>query len=189
MRPILLAMLCLSIVTACKEDDLAKGPAPVKMTPEALGHYCQMNLTEHPGPKAQIHLEGLPAPIYFAQVRDAIAYQKMPEQSHAISAFYVNDMAVAPSWEAPGDDNWIAASAVQFVVGSDMVGGMGAPEVVPFSSGSAAQAFADIHGGQVLELGQIADAHVLAPEESEPSAVDDQDFIDRLSRMSNERNG
>ncbi|WP_409998019.1 nitrous oxide reductase accessory protein NosL, partial [Escherichia coli] len=25
------------------------------MTEEALGHYCQMNLTEHPGPKAQVH--------------------------------------------------------------------------------------------------------------------------------------
>jgi nitrous oxide reductase accessory protein NosL len=30
------------------------------MTEEAVGHFCQMELLEHPGPKAQAHLDGLP---------------------------------------------------------------------------------------------------------------------------------
>jgi copper chaperone NosL len=186
MKRLLLAALCLSALAACKEDDLASVPMPVRMTPDALGHYCQMNLAEHPGPKAQVHLKGLDAPIYFAQVRDAIAYQRMPEQSHAIAAVYVNDMSMAPSWDAPGDDNWIAASDALFVVGSDMIGGMGASELVPFSDPVAAAAFAGEHGGRVAALAAIADADVLTPEEGTPVAADEQDFSARLSRLAAE---
>jgi copper chaperone NosL len=150
-----LAMLLIAALTiaGCREEKAA----------EALGHYCQMNLTEHPGPKAQVHLEGMPAPLFFSQVRDAIAYQRMPEQSHAIRAIYVNDMAVAPSWDQPGVDNWVAADMAVYVVGSQISGGMGAPELVPFTSRDAAEAFIARHGGAVLALSEIPDAQILAP--------------------------
>lgn len=182
MKPAFLAILCLATLVACKED-LAILPEPVKMTPEALGHYCQMNLSEHPGPKAQVHLKGVDAPIYFAQVRDAIAYQRMPEQSHAIAEIYVNDMSVAQSWQEPGDDNWLVVSSAHFVVGSDMKGGMGAPEVVPFSERDAAKAFVAKHGGRIVGLAAITDADVLTPNENNLDAVDNQEFIDRLDRL------
>lgn len=188
MKHALLAALCLTALAACKEDDLAAVPSPVRMTTDALGHYCQMNLTEHPGPKAQVHLKGIAAPIYFAQVRDAIAYQRMPEQSHAISVVYVNDMSIAPSWDAPGDDNWIAAESAVFVVGSDMVGGMGAAELVPFSDSASAAAFAERHGGRVVALDAVEDVDVLTPEQDAPVVADDQDFSARLSRLANEGN-
>ncbi|MDZ4093708.1 MAG: nitrous oxide reductase accessory protein NosL, partial [Paracoccaceae bacterium] len=87
-------MICRAIVlglllplAACRED--APLPGPVAMTAEAVGHYCQMGILEHPGPKAQVHLDGLPAPLFFSQVRDAVAYQRMPEQSGRIIAIYV----------------------------------------------------------------------------------------------------
>lgn len=188
MKHVVIAAVCLSALAACKED-IASLPEPVKMTPEALGHYCQMNLSEHPGPKAQVHLKGVDAPIYFAQVRDAIAYQRMPEQSHSIAAIFVNDMSIAPSWEAPGNDNWLAATSAHFVVGSDMVGGMGAPELVPFSQLQAAEDFAALHGGRIVGLAAIADSDVLSPSETTPGAEDDQEFIDRLSRLEREGNG
>lgn len=56
------------------------------MTPEPLGHFCKMNLLEHPGPKAQVFLEGNTAPLFFSQVRDAIAYMRGPEQVAPILA-------------------------------------------------------------------------------------------------------
>lgn len=184
-------LTALLALVACNEDETASRPAPVAMTEEALGHYCQMTLVEHPGPKAQIHLAGMPAPLFFSQVRDAIAYQRMPEQSHAITAIYVNDMAAAPSWEAPGIDNWLLAENALFVVGSDAKGGMAAPELVPFSSRTAAEAFKAERGGAILSLAEIPDAEVLTPVELEhdpgSAADDDEDWLDRLQSLSDTR--
>lgn len=161
MKPALLLLAALALA-ACREDE-ATLPAAVAMTDAALGHYCQMNLTEHPGPKAQVHLRGMPAPLFFSQVRDAIAYARMPEQSHAIDAIYVSDMSRATGWDAPGPDNWMLADTAHYVVGAQVRGGMGAPELVPFSARADADAFAARHGGAVQALADIADETVLAP--------------------------
>lgn len=162
MKPALIALALLALA-ACREDEAAAPPEPVTMTAEAVGHYCQMTVLDHPGPKAQIHLAGLPAPIFFSQVRDAVAYLRMPEQSHAVRAVFVSDMAAAADWENPGPDNWIAAGDAVFVVGSDRTGGMGAPEIVPFSTAEAARAFAAQYGGTPMSLDQIPDSAALAP--------------------------
>lgn len=184
MRRLALLAIPLALLAACKEDDLAGQPLPVAMTQDALGHYCQMELAEHPGPKAQVHLAGAEAPLFFSQVRDAISYQRMPEQSHAITAIYVNDMAAAPSWEEPGTENWIAAETAHYVIGSRMAGGMGADELVPFSDPQAAAAFAGLHGGAVVRLAEVADDDVLAPAEDPRAGPDPDDFRDRLDRLS-----
>lgn len=164
-RPLALVALAAFVLLAGCKEELAQAPAAVPLTTEATGHFCQMNLLEHPGPKAQVHLAGLPDPLFFSQVRDAVAYQRMPEQSHAIAAIYVNDMAAAPSWENPGAANWIAAETALYVVGARTPGGMGAPELIPFSNRTTAEAWAAEHGGQVLALGDIPDTEVLAPVE------------------------
>jgi copper chaperone NosL len=186
----LLILLAVFSLTACKED-VATSPAPVSLTAEAVGHYCQMDLLEHPGPKAQVHLDGLPDPLFFSQVRDAIAYQRMPEQSHAITAIYVNDMAAAPSWDQPGANNWIDATQAHYVIGSDAAGGMDAPELVPFRHAADAQAFAKKRGGHVVTLTQVADADVLSAVPIAATAGDDpteeDDFQARLERLSKER--
>ncbi|WP_425101366.1 nitrous oxide reductase accessory protein NosL [Tropicibacter sp. S64] len=162
-RLIALALVAL-MLSGCKEE-VAERPLPVTMTAEAVGHYCQMDLLEHPGPKAQVHLSGLPDPLFFSQVRDAIAYQRMPEQSHAIAAIYVSDMGAAPSWEAPGADNWIAAETAVYVVGATVAGGMGAPELIPFADRAAAEDFVARNGGEILSLLSVPDETVLAPVE------------------------
>ncbi|MDX5383125.1 MAG: nitrous oxide reductase accessory protein NosL [Rhodobacterales bacterium] len=174
---------------ACKED-VASLPAPVSLTMQAVGHYCQMDLLEHPGPKAQVHLDGLPDPLFFSQVRDAIAYQRMPEQSHSVRAIYVNDMAAAPSWEQPGADNWIDATIAHYVIGSDAAGGMDAPELVPFLRAEDAAAFAAARGGRVVTLAQVADADVLSAIPVLAQSVDgaaEDDFDARLKRLTLER--
>ena len=185
MKRLLLTIALLSLA-ACKED-IAQDTSPVLLSADALGHYCQMNLLEHDGPKGQAHLAGLPAaPLFFSQVRDAIAYMRMPEQSHAILTVWVNDMgAQGATWAAPGADNWITVEEAFYVVGARVVGGMGAPEVVPFSEQTKATEFAAENGGNVMRLADIPDSAVLAPvalDGEEPES----DFQDRLRALSRE---
>lgn len=134
MKLALALLLPLVIIAGCKDTQSRRTdlPVPLELTEEAAGHYCQMVILEHQGPKAQVHLDGYPAPLWFSQVRDGIAYLKSPEQSAEILVLYVNDMGKAVSWTEPGADNWIDASTAYFVVGSDAMGGMGAPELAPF---------------------------------------------------------
>ena len=187
----LLLVAALTLLSACKEE-VAQSPAPQDMTAETLGHYCQMHLLEHPGPKAQVFLEGYPAPLFFSQVRDAIAYMRAPEQVAPILAVYVNDMGrTGATWETPGDGNWIPADTAFYVVGSVREGGMGAPEAVPFSSRQSAQAFSLTEGGRVLALAGITDDMVLAPVETgaDEGTGDDDDFDGRLRALPNKAGG
>ena len=189
LRPVLLAAM-LALLSACKEEAV-QSTAPLDMTPETLGHYCQMNLLEHPGPKAQVFLEGNPAPLFFSQVRDAIAYMRGPEQVAPILAVYVNDMGqTGATWEKPGDGNWIPADAAFYVVGSARAGGMGAPETVPFSTRERAEAFATAEGGRVLALAEVTDDMVLTPVETDADdGADDADFDGRLRALPNKTGG
>jgi copper chaperone NosL len=176
----------LALLAACQERT-AQDLTPQDMTAETLGHYCQMNLLEHPGPKGQVFLEGMPAPLFFSQVRDAIAYMRGPEQMAPILIVYVNDMGAAgATWDNPGDGNWVAIDKAVFVVGSHREGGMGAPETIPFSSRQKAEEFARGEGGRVLSLAEITDDMVLTPVEdgADPHLHgEDAEFENRLRAM------
>ena len=181
----------LVLLAGCREE-VVQSTAPQDMTPETLGHYCQMNLLEHPGPKAQVFLEGNAAPLFFSQVRDAIAYMRGPEQVAPILAVYVNDMGrTGATWDRPGEGNWIVADMAFYVLGSARAGGMGAPEAVPFSSRERAEAFVHAEGGRVLTLADITDDMVLAPVEAgaDQGDDDDADFDGRLRGLPNKAGG
>lgn len=171
MKKLVLIPLLALPLSACKEE-MAQLPDPVEMTEEALGYYCQMALVEHDGPKGQAHLDGMPEPLFFSQVRDVIAYLHMPEQSHAVQVAYVQDMTDA-TWEAPG--GWMPAHAALYVAGSDAVGGMGAPEFVPFSDPVAADAYVREHGGRVVAFEEIRAENVLG--ETAPMEMANPDDI------------
>ncbi|MDO5657139.1 MAG: nitrous oxide reductase accessory protein NosL [Paracoccus sp. (in: a-proteobacteria)] len=180
-----LALIALVALSACREEQAAI-PGPVTMTESAVGHFCQMNVLEHPGPKAQVHLKDVMDPLFFSQVRDAIAYQRMPEQSHEVIAVYVSDIAQAESWDFPGADNWIAQESAVYVLGSDREGGMGAAETIPFSTREAAEAFIADHGGEIRALDQITTEEVLSPDDGASAAAEDDsagDYADRLRRL------
>lgn len=156
---LLAAILTLS---ACKED-ITVAPEAAPLTEEALSYFCQMNIAEHGGPKGQIHLAGHPQPLFFAQVRDLVAYLKSPEREAEITAIYVSDMGVAPSWDQPGANNWTAADTAIFVVGAGVAGGMGAPEIVPFASQQAADDFIARFGGRAMSMKLIPDDAAIGP--------------------------
>jgi len=186
-----LFVAALTLLSACKEE-VAQNTAPQDMTPETLGHYCQMNLLEHPGPKAQVFLEGNAAPLFFSQVRDAIAYVRGPEQVAPIIAVYVNDMGrPGAAWDRPGDGNWIVADKAFYVLGSARSGGMGAPEAVPFSTRERAEDFVRAEGGRVLTLADITNDMVLAPVDAgaDQGNDDDADFDGRLRALPNKAGG
>jgi copper chaperone NosL len=155
-------------LTRCKEE-VATFPDPVPLTEENVSFFCQMNVLEHGVPKARIHLEGQPAPLFFAEVRDAIAYLKSPERDACVLGTYVSDMGVATGWDTPRQDNWVSAETSLFVIEADVAGGMGAPEIVPFISERADVDFTARYGGRIVDLASIPDAAVLGP--------DNPDFI------------
>ena len=161
------ASICLAwllLLSACNEQSAKQDvPAPVAMTEEAVGHYCNMTILEHTGPKAQIHLERLLYPIFFSQVRDAIAFMRMPEETQEPVVIYVNDMGKSEQWDFPGDDTWIDIQKAFFVINSTRTGSMGAPEAIPFGTKAAAKSFSGKHGGEVVRLTDIPDAYVLGP--------------------------
>lgn len=151
MKRLMGMVLVLSLLLpACSKEDAAEAPSPVATSPDATGHYCGMLLAEHHGPKGQILLKSGNGPVWFTSVRDAFTFLALPEEPKDVAAVYVSDMGKAPSWEKPGDTNWILADSAAYVIESDQVGGMGGLEAIPFSEASAAQSFVDQHGGRVV---------------------------------------
>lgn len=155
-------MLSFALATAgCREKASEAPPPPQHLTADATGHYCGMALAEHPGPKGQIILASRTDPVWFSSARDAFAFTILAEESKDVRAIYVSDMGKAPTWDKPGDDNWVDAHQAFFVVDSRKQSGMGAPETVPFSDRAAADKFAESNGGRVLSFSEVPHDYVL----------------------------
>ncbi len=152
MKPALLLAAVLALA-ACKTEEDARAPAP--MPEDAIAYDCQMYMVDHPGPKAQVLLSGYDEPFWFSQVSAAMAFLNGPEKLAPVEAVFVSDMASARSWSEPGAENWIAADAARYVIGSDQMGGMGTPEAISFATPEAAGAYQAEHGGRVVGFGEV----------------------------------
>jgi copper chaperone NosL len=154
MKLLIRAALLASVIlaAACSKDESAETPPPVATAPDATGHYCGMLLAEHAGPKGQILLASGDTPVWFTSVRDTFTFLSLPEEPKDVAAVYVSDMGKAPSWEKPGDTNWILADRAVYVIESDQTGGMGGAEAVPFGDEAAATSFIAAHGGRIVAL-------------------------------------
>ena len=165
------ALAVLILLPACGEERSAEIPEPRELTRAAVGHYCNMIVEDHPGPKGQIFLSDRADPIWFSSVRDTFAFTLLPEEAKNIAAIYVNDMGRA-SWAAPEAGTWIDAKTAWYVIGSGRRGGMGAPETVPFAARSAAESFVAEHGGTVVAFADVpADAVLGEVRDSEDPAT------------------
>jgi len=151
-------LAALALLASCRDDSTGAMPPPVPINDDStVAYFCHMLLVNMPGPKAQVILEGVDEPLFFGQVRDGVAYMKQPERTAPILAFYVNDMARAKSWQQPGRNNWTNGKKAFYVVGADVKGGMGAPELAPFARREDAEAFAHEKGGKVVSFDDIPD--------------------------------
>ena len=166
-------LLLLLVLAACDDAEQVAGPPPREPGPSDVGNYCGMVLAEHPGPKAQIFLAGRADPLWFTQVRDAIAFTRLPEEPRDVTAIWVNDMGRTTNWQAPEAGAWADGRSAWFVIESSRAGGMGAPEAVPFGAEPPARAFARAHGGRVVRLDEIPDDYVLGwtPQDNAPPAA------------------
>lgn len=175
LRVLLSVVLAAGMLAGCKDETTsAAPPPPLEVQADATGHYCGMLLADHAGPKGQIHVTSGP-PYWFSSVRDTIAFTRLPEEPRDIVAIYVNDMGRARNWDQPEPGTWIDARQAYFVIESNQVGGMGAPEAVPFSDPAAAEAFRAKHGGRVVRLEEIPDEYVLGAVQLEHQANGDTD--------------
>ncbi|MDE3028727.1 MAG: nitrous oxide reductase accessory protein NosL [Paracoccaceae bacterium] len=158
-RLLLVTVAALSLA-ACRQDASAGKPQPAQLTADAVGHYCQMLVADHAGPKSQIFLKGVKTPLWFGQVTDAIAYLHDPERDGEIVAFYVTDTARADSWAVPGDKAWTDGQKAVYVLDSNRKGGMGMPEAIPFANRADAEAFVKDVGGRVATLAEVPESYV-----------------------------
>jgi len=161
----LLASTWLALLVACGEDAVQAKPEPIALTRQDTGYFCGMIVADHTGPKSQIILRGdISRPLWFTTARDGVAFQRLPEESRPIHAFYVSAVDLG-GWEHPELDlsHMIEAGVAWFVIGSEKLGSMGAPETIPFADRDAARAFAEDFGGEVLRLQDIPDHYILGP--------------------------
>lgn len=150
-------------------EDTASAPPPEEYGGEAIGYFCNMLLSEHGGPKGQVHLSGREEPLWFSSVRDTVAFTLLEGEPKNVSAIYVNDMGKATDWAEPEPGTWIVLNDAWLVIGSRRMGGMGLPEVVPFGTPEGAEDFAAEHGGRVLRLAEVPADYVLgSPQMPEP---------------------
>lgn len=172
-----LVMTAPLVLDACGDDE-PEVPKPHALTAEATGRYCHMLLSEHQGPKGQIHLKSAKEPLWFSSVRDTVTFTLLPEEPKDIVAIYVTDMTSA-DWSQPGDDSWMNAREAYYVIRSDLASGMGAPEAVPFKREEGAKAFRAAHGGEIVRFDAIPKDYILGVVEPEKPMRDDMDPGDK----------
>ena len=167
------------VVGGCNSQEVSVAvPEPAELEGDEIGYYCNMIVETHRGPKGQVFLADREQPLWFTSARDTIAFTMLPEEPKNISAVYVSDMGKA-SWDHPEPGTWVEARSAWYVVGSGKVGGMGAPEPVPFTEKTKAEAFQAQYGGRVLNFEQIPQDEILsfdlaAPDYSGVTKVDGQ---------------
>jgi len=170
MRVSIILGAVLPLLGGCGEEPIAEVPPPQALTREAVGYYCNMIVADHAGPKGQIFLTDREEPLWFTSVRDTLAFTMLPGEPKNIAAAYVNDTGQA-SWPVSVPGDWIDARSAWYVIGGDVVGGMGAPEAVAFARRVDAEAFVEKYGGAVVAFGDIpADAILASGDDHEAGA-------------------
>lgn len=149
-RPLSMLALVLVLAACGKGGDTTV--AAVDFTQGAACALDGMLLSDYPGPKAQIHYDGQPAPEFFCDTVEMLSMLLKPEQARKVKAVYVQDMGKA-DWATPRSA-WIDARSAFYVQGSSKRGAMG-PTLVSFAVEADAAKFATEFGGKVLPFAQI----------------------------------
>lgn len=164
LKAALLAATLLLPLSACKEERAETAPpAPVAITADATGHYCGMNLADHPGPKGQVLVKGQERPVWLSSVRDTFAFTMLPEETKEVRAIYVTDVGKTADPQKPDLSAWVEARHAWYVLGSRQRGGMGEAEPFPFAEEAAARAFAAANGGTVKRFADVKEDEILTP--------------------------
>ncbi|MEQ8354047.1 MAG: nitrous oxide reductase accessory protein NosL [Kiloniellaceae bacterium] len=155
------ALLSLALAACDRPAEVAEAPPPADYGGDAIGYFCNMLLTEHGGPKGQVHLQSREQPLWFSSVRDTVAFTLLAGEPKDVTAIYVTDMGGAADWANPAPGTWVALQDAWLVIESRRLGGMGLPEVVPFATPEAARRYTAEQGGRVVRLAAVPPDYVL----------------------------
>lgn len=148
-------------------------PEPVSLDDEQSCDWCGMVIEEHPGPKGQIYFadespDDRDGPAWFCSGVCTYRYRSDAEDMDWEPVVtYLTDYSGADYdvEEEEGDlfitalleaERFVDEADLSFVVGSDVRGAMG-PDLIPFSDGDDANAFAEQYGGDVIGADEITD--------------------------------
>lgn len=111
-----------------------------------------MLLSEYPGPKGQMRVNGQAQPEWYCDTLELLNAMLRPEQVRQLQGAWVQDMARA-DWERPRG-HWIDARSAHYVLGSRRKGSMGAT-AASFADAAAAAAFVQQHGGRAVAFAEL----------------------------------
>lgn len=147
-------------------------PEPIDLSGNKQDDYGGMIIGDHFGPNGQIFYidespEGRENPAWFHTLTASLFpyHFERERQGWEAEVIYVTDYSrVDYEIEHHGEQSFISshtgadsferADDLQYVAGSDVLGGMG-PDFMPFSDASDLDAFRDDHGGDVIEFSEI----------------------------------
>lgn len=155
-------ILLMLVLFACDNSAPKQIYTPQAVTRDDIGYYCNMIVEDHSGPKGQILLTGTEKAIWFTSVRDAVAFNLLPEEAKNIGAFFVTAMDEA-EWSHPEkkNSNWTDAQSALYVIESKQLGGMGQMEVIPFKRQQSASNFVEKYGGKIVSYIDIPRDYIL----------------------------
>jgi nitrous oxide reductase accessory protein NosL len=168
-------------LAGCLTDDGSDGaeadaPDPVTLTQADQCELCGMVIPNHPGPVAEIFYadrqpSGHENPARFCSTWEAFSYDfDRRDRDWERTAFYVTDYSTV-DYDLISDAGdtllsthveasaFAAATAVTFVVGSEVKGAMGR-DLIGFSDREDAKSFQREHGGELATLDEITEATV-----------------------------
>lgn len=170
--PLATAALAALLLSGCGADPQAEAAIhPAAIPPDAVGQYCGMNLSDHPGPKGQVHVRGRSRPVWLSSVRDTFAFLMLPEEPKTIAAAFVSDMGRATAPDAADPGAWVEARQAWYVTGARAPAAMTGAELYPFAEEEAARRFAQDHGGSVRRFADITPAEILEADAAEVEVV------------------
>jgi len=153
-----IGLAALLLLSACGPDEAAL-PKPLEPDEQSVAYFCNMNLTEHDGPKGQAFVRGRDKPYWFASAGEAFTFLETELHAHELLVLYVNDVGQG-GWEHPAPGAWIEIHKANFVIGGNIPTAMeeDGPGAVPFSDRAAAEAYAKKIGGTVVDFDAAAKA-------------------------------
>ena len=165
-------------LAGCADDAAdAEAPDPVDLADGQACDVCGMVIADHYGPNGQIFYAGdRPAdrdgPAWFDSLHEAYEFHlDHVDRGWEPLAVYVTDYSsvdyTIEEYDGeryvsthPEADAFVDAERATFVAGSAVNGAMG-PDLVPFTDEEEAAAFADEHGGELIDHDEI-DRELLA---------------------------
>ena len=154
-------------LAGCMGGDSADRPAAVALDEGQTCDQCGMVIQEHPGPTGQVffedHLADRDGPAWFCSGTCTYTYRsdRVAEDATPIVTYLtdysnvdysVDDQPAITAHLAAED--YAVESALSVVAGSEVIGAMG-PDLIPFSDGADADAFAEEYGGEVLPASDV----------------------------------